>query len=309
MTPIELHPEGLLDRALHGGLGAEEREVLGAHVNACPACAVHLRARELFQYELAERDEDSASDLLAVNRAMSAVRADGETPLSRRGRMRWPIRVMMAALVLGGFVAGAYYARGHRSSSAPTGKPAGIATAGGLGPRTSPATVATAAQPAEVERASSGPVTNAPGLSSSAAQPHLRTKPGAAMPVASDSADALFARANQLRRNGRDSEAMTVYRELQRAFPDSREAKLSQATLARLQLEHGQAAEALSGFDSYLKSGASGSMTEDALVGRAMALMKLSQRDEERATWQELLVRFPNSIHASRARARLGELR
>jgi TolA-binding protein len=40
-----------------------------------------------------------------------------------------------------------------------------------------------------------------------------------------------------------------------------------------------------------------------------MALMKLNQRDQERATWQELLARFPNSIHASRARSRLGELR
>jgi TolA-binding protein len=138
---------------------------------------------------------------------------------------------------------------------------------------------------------------------------HPRAKPNAGKALPSDGPEELFARANQLRRSGRDSEAMTLYRELQRAYPDSREARLSQATLARLLLEHGQASEALSGFDSYLKSGDTGAMTEDALVGRAMALMKLNQRDQERATWQELLARFPNSIHASRARARLGELR
>jgi TolA-binding protein len=302
MTAIELHPEVQLDRARHGQLAAGEREVLDAHVATCPACALHVGAPELFRLELGERDGDAALDLVVIDRAIAAIRAEGDQALSRRGRPgRWSVRLMMAALVLGGIAAGAYYAPRYRPPVSSTGQPAGIATPEETGPRTGPGRAETASQPEEVQQAASQPSATAPT--------HPRARPGGAKAAPSDGPEELFARANQLRRSGRDSESMALYRELQRAFPESREAKLSQATLARLLLEHGQASEALSGFDSYLKSGDTGVMTEDALVGRAMALMKLNQRDQERATWQNLLARFPNSIHASRARARLGELR
>jgi TolA-binding protein len=308
MTPIELHPEVLLDGALHAELDAEERKVLGAHVSECPACAMHLGAHQLFRHELGEGDEDPALNLAAADRAIAAVRAAQDHLLLRRGRARWSTRVMLAALVLGGIAVGAYFAPRHRPSVTVIDQPAGIPLPADSGSRTGPNGAATAVPAAEVGRTASGPEAAAPERSSTPAQTVSRVRPGA-KPVPSDSAEVLFARANQLRRDRRDSEAMTLYRQLQRAFPDSREAKLSQATLATLLLEHGQATEALSGFDSYLRSGDTGAMTEDALVGRARALMKLDRRDQERATWQELLARFPNSIHTSRARTRLGELR
>jgi TolA-binding protein len=135
------------------------------------------------------------------------------------------------------------------------------------------------------------------------------SKPGEPKAISALTAEELFARANQARRSGRDESAMALYRELQRLYPASPEAELSKATLARLLLDHGQAEQALHGFDAYLGSGRTGAMSEDALVGRAGALMQLNRRSEERATWQELLRRYPTSIHASRARARLGELR
>ena len=49
-------------------------------------------------------------------------------------------------------------------------------------------------------------------------------------------------------------------------------------------------------------------VTEEALVGRANALQKMGKRDEERAAWLLLLSKYPNSIHAGRAKARVAEL-
>jgi TolA-binding protein len=307
MTVVDLHPETLLDRALSGELEAEERTVLDAHLVTCPACAVHLEARTLFRTELDERDGDAALDLASIDRAMVAAGAEAVQPLVYR--RRWSVRLFMAALVLGGIAAGAHYGTRPRSTVSFTSQPAGIPSEEATGRRTGLEQAQTAEQPAEGTQGGSQPETAAAGPSSAGSPMRARGKPATGKAILSEGPDELFARANQLRRSGRDSEAMALYRELQRAYPDSRQARLSQATLARLQLDHGQASEALSGFDSYLKSGDTGAMTEDALVGRAMALMKLNQRDQERATWQELLARFPNSIHASRARARLGELR
>ncbi len=308
MTLVDLHPEALLDRALHGELDAGESAALDAHLAGCAACALHLDARTLFRDELAERDGDAARNLESIDQAMTAVRAQAAEPLVYR--RRWSVRFFMAALVLGGIAAGAYYGPRLRPAAISTGQPAGVPSQGNdTGRRTGPDQPQMADQPAENEQRVSLPETALAGSASAASAMHPRAKPSASRATTTGGAQELFARANQLRRSGRDSEAMALYRELQHAFPDSREAKISQATLARLLLEHGQASEALSGFDSYLKSGDTAAMTEDALVGRAMALMKLQQRDQERATWQELLARFPNSIHASRARARLGELR
>jgi TolA-binding protein len=311
MTTIELHPEHLLGRVAE--LEAEERASLDRHVAACPACALHLRARELMGDDLRPRQTDAALDLAAIDRAMALVQSERDDASRHHGSSRWSVRVLMAALVLGGVAAGARYTHRHEPAASPSAGRVELGAPGDVGPRTTRGGPRVATQPAEAletRETPANPVPPDPVPRSPASQPlPPRAKAVGPKALPSESAEELFARANQLRRGGRDAEAMAAYRELQRAFPNSREGKLSQATLARLELEHGRAAEALSGFDSYLKSGDTGAMTEDALVGRAVALQKLDRRDEERATWQELLARFPNSIHRSRARARLGELR
>jgi tetratricopeptide (TPR) repeat protein len=119
-------------------------------------------------------------------------------------------------------------------------------------------------------------------------------------------AAALFASANEARRTGRTREALRMYRELERRYPDSPEAKLSHAIVGRMLLDEDPNA-ALGEFDRYLGEG-KGTLSEEALVGRALSLQKLGRDAEERAAWEALLRTYPNSIHAARARARLAAL-
>jgi len=117
----------------------------------------------------------------------------------------------------------------------------------------------------------------------------------------------LFHAANQARREGDASRAIELYRGLQSRFPGSDEARLSRATLAQLMLDRGDATSALEGFDQYLSQGGA-LLGEEALVGRALSLSKLGDRDREITAWREVLRRFPGSVHARLARSRLGAL-
>jgi len=116
----------------------------------------------------------------------------------------------------------------------------------------------------------------------------------------------LFEEARELRRRGAVDAATGVYRSLQRAFPESQEARLSYALLGRLFLERKQAEQALVQFDNYLAR--PGAVAEDALAGRAVAFEHLNRRADEAAAWKTLLSRYPQSIYAGQARSRIREL-
>ncbi len=121
------------------------------------------------------------------------------------------------------------------------------------------------------------------------------------------SATELFARANDERRKARDGEAIDDYRALQSRYPNSPEARASCVALGRLLLDKkGDYAGALAQFDRYLAS--SGTLREEALIGRALALGHLGRSDDERRAWKLLLDDYPDSIYASQARARLDAL-
>jgi TolA-binding protein len=117
----------------------------------------------------------------------------------------------------------------------------------------------------------------------------------------------LFSQANEARRRGDLDRAVAMYRDLERRFPDAEEAKVARATVGRLLLERGDAESALDRFDAYL-SKSRGVLTEDAMVGRAESLRRLGRARDEAAAWNALLAKYPESAHASRARARLAEL-
>jgi TolA-binding protein len=315
MTPFDGHPEALLEQQMRGQLDAAGRSELGEHLVECPACTLHLSARAWFAPELEDRAGDAERNLTAIERA---IRVAGERrPMAARLRRgSWSMKAALAALVVGGIAAGAYYA-GERTRSREVPSTSPLPSLVPVVAASPPATLTRAAESARNETVEQNPpnvAVKAPATPKAARAPERSAgsvvpKVSGPEPTLAPAAEELFAHANQARRGGRDQEAMALYRELQRAYPDSREAELSKATLARLLLDHGQAEQALSGFDAYLGSGRTGAMSEDALVGRAGALMRLSRRNEERATWQELLRRYPTSIHASRARVRLGELR
>ena len=132
-------------------------------------------------------------------------------------------------------------------------------------------------------------------------------KPGPTRP--SLGPDELFAEANAARRAHDYDDAIKLYQRLQREHRGSREAQVSHVALGRLLLdERNKPRKALAQFDAYLSKSKKGSLAEEASVGRALALRELGRADAEREAWQQVLDRFPRTVHASKARARLEAL-
>jgi tetratricopeptide (TPR) repeat protein len=131
--------------------------------------------------------------------------------------------------------------------------------------------------------------------------------PIVARPIAdSASPGALFTRANAARRRGNINQAAKLYLQLQAQYPQAAEAVLSSVLLARIELGHGASSAALKQFDQYLRFAPGGSLAQEALQGRAQALGQLGRRDDQAATYRELLRRFPESVYAPVAREHLG---
>jgi TolA-binding protein len=117
----------------------------------------------------------------------------------------------------------------------------------------------------------------------------------------------LFRDANQARRAGDFELARSLYAELQATHPRTDEASVSHVSLGKLLLAGGRAREADQQFRSYLATGRK-NLEEEALLGRADALLRLGESGEERRAWEVLLKSHPSSVYAARARQRLGEL-
>ena len=129
------------------------------------------------------------------------------------------------------------------------------------------------------------------------------------MPPPRPAADELFAEANRARRAGDYPLALRRYADLRRAYPGSREELTARVVAGDLLLAEGPTRDALASLDSYLATSPTGTLAEEALVGRASALMRLGRRDEEREAWTRLAARAPDSVQGERARRRLVELR
>ena len=65
------HPQGLLDRAIRGELGANERAVLERHLADCPMCAVELDGARVFCASVAPGRQDEALYRRAIDGAMA----------------------------------------------------------------------------------------------------------------------------------------------------------------------------------------------------------------------------------------------
>lgn len=232
--------------------------------------------------------EDRLRNELAVSRAMSSL---GGGARRRAPRSVW---LLAAAAVLVASVAGAgYWRRLHPSSSALLGNaivPVAPADHAAEAPTSSPV-------------AGLGAPTEAVDPSPLPDRSKGRTPPSADV---RETAAQLFAEANDLRRTGNDSQAISTYRKVERLFPGSPEGEQSYATLGSLLMEHGSPQEALGQFDHYIERG--GPLLVDVLVGKAGALQRLGRAADERRTWETLLERFPKSVHAARAKTRLAEL-
>ncbi len=119
----------------------------------------------------------------------------------------------------------------------------------------------------------------------------------------------LLREAGDRRREGDAERALRLYRRLQQDFPDSSEAVVSSVAIGGLLLDRKAPRFALAQFDAYLGSSRSGSLIPEALYGRGRALAALGDRQEERQSWERLLVNFPDSAYAPLARRRLADLK
>jgi TolA-binding protein len=316
MNVVELHPEELLDRHAEGSLTEVERARLGAHVATCAACRFELAARRDFA-GVAVALPRSALVIDPYADTRKAAPSGRSAPVASRGKKKRAIVLvaLAAALVAGGSLAAIAVRVLARSEMSPATQAAvnmaGPAAAGGT-PKGAPPLEAPRVQSAGPETASVTvklddlplAVTAATAVPSAAPSEAIRAERGGPSPSA---AAALFREANDARRDGDGTRAIALYRRLEAQHPSSEEARLSYATLGRLLLDRGDARSALEGFDEYLSHG-SAALGEEALVGRALSLQKLGSRDAEIAAWQEILRRFPKSVHARLARSRLSAL-
>lgn len=291
MKVIDLHPEELIDKMRAGTLTADERERLDKHLATSSQSRFLIAVTNDFEEDEAERTPNPKSITAALG-ALQPV----ERPAERGAGRRLRALLLVAAVLVGG-VAVAAAATGVFSEEKPA----------------PPEESTPPAAPAETEesplRGQAGPAPSesepeeevAPLPEPSAAPP----APSAVAPKAPTAAQ-LFSRANQARRSGDTKRAIALYRELQTRHPKSEEAKTASIVLGSLLMED-KPEGALEEYDRYLGKKPSAA-SEEALVGRAQSLERLGRKPEARAAWQELLSRYPNSVHAGRARARIQAL-
>ncbi len=345
MTVVDLHPEDLLDKDSRDELTDDELVRLEAHVGRCAACRAERVLRLDFAAELDGDDRPSAildlvhgalkgagadarakSDLAASaarTGAEPAVEDDAKVatiPGLRRRTRRATVVLFVAAAILAAGAAGAaslsstvwLRLRGtpqeatHVEPNAVLPSPTTLATA----PHAVPSALASAAALPTTEPvlAEVAPAPRAPIHAIVFTPPPSASLPAGAAPSPSpspSSASAMFDAANAARRSGDTAGALALYDGLERQYPASREARLANATTARLLLDQGNAAGAVNRFDAYLASGAS-ELREEAMAGRATALERLGRDEEEARAWALLLATYPRTPYAAHARARVG---
>jgi len=301
---VDVHPEDLLDRMRLGVLTGDERQRLDEHMQFCEACRFESRACEDFARERAQEVCSAQVVSRIVDGAID--QASGPAPVRwvvEGKRRRWRAWGLGLAIGFAATAAVAGYLSARRIW-APARPDVAAVVSEGNGPA--------AHRKAAAARAEAEPIDlddldlevgSEKGTSSTDPS---RARAGAAPVTAAD----LFARANDARRHGELSDAVGLYRQLQQRFPGSREEVMARVALARLmldRLEDPQGALAL--FDRYLGANPNGTLALEARLGKALALMRLGRRAEERQAWQKLLSAHPNSIYADRAERRLAELR
>ena len=286
------HPEELLDRAGRGGLDADEQAALQRHLEACSVCALQLALSSRFERELAPQARDAVLSERAVEGALR--RLHEAPPIDRvRRSARWS-RWAAAALLVFGVTAAAAVIKRRIAPRPAIPSPASV-------PVEAPTRIAPIPPPEHREDPAPAEAPAIPEAPLPRAAPPAR---GAGHPAIT--AEALFERAEKLRREGRADAAIATYRRLQAGFPATAEARLSFALAGTLLLERGRPADALAQFDRHLSTG--GDVGEEALAGRATALEQLHRTSEAIAAWKSLLARYPRSVYAGRARARLDQL-
>jgi hypothetical protein len=324
MTGVRQCPEDLRALARDGSPGFRNDPEVTNHLKQCRNCRREWAMGRAFELEFSECTDVEGLAARVAGRVISQLARDASGALPSRERPGEPkgesrlrtlpvlprrasrplVYLLAAALVLASITAFAtMQPMAHKlwRSLLPDYGPAPVASVEKGSPH--PFAVAEAAPLATVA-GEEAPVEVPREVPTGSPQP--------APPVAHKTADTtptaheLFAFANLARHDNNVGQASALYRELQRRYPASTEALVSRVSLGRLLLDRlHDPAGALAQFDRYLSERAPDSLAEEALFGRASALAALGRPDPERETWRTLLARYPNSIYADRAHARL----
>jgi TolA-binding protein len=285
-------PEDLLGLRRAGQLDPGQARLLDEHLQSCADCALDESLHESFE----KGGPAQVMDDQLIARAVDATLLQRRR---RRTRRSWILAVgISAGLIMATGLASAaawFYGRATTTRSVSQTAPAPTMLAP-QAPSAMPELAPPEPTPAEQPRPPS-------------ARPRVHRRPMVLdEPAAAPALDvkALFAAANEARRAGQPDRAGELYMELQRRFPESREAQLSLVSFGRILLDRGRAGEALAQFERHLRSSPAGVLAAEALYGQARALTHLHREAEARRCWTDLLARFPDSIYADVARSQLG---
>jgi TolA-binding protein len=324
MNIVDLHPEDLIDKLESGSLSSEEKRRLEAHLHGCVECRFEISVRS-----------DLADEALAPRERPAGPLAPRTAPRPSTTRRTLPPRralfipAVAAALIAGGALAAVVSEVVRARTDEPTlhrleaprravveATATGVAVraespAASLEPVAEPPPTSDAVRAVEERHVAAAAPAAAPAARGATAFASTRRTNKIPEPPIAEAeprtAASLFGAANRARRYGDTAQAMALYHALQASFPASEEARLSRATLATLELDRGDPGAALDGFDRYIEQGGS-ALSVEALVGRAAALSKLGKASEELASWKEIARRFPGTVHAKRAAARIAVL-
>jgi TolA-binding protein len=305
MSVVDLHPENLLDKEIRGELDASERQRLEAHLAQCATCRLERQLRADFALELSR--DSVPPEIADLVDSLAKRKVEPPVPVLAPSRARRTRIVLVAAAAMLTVVAGAFASTetgrrvigpllGREAATRPYGEATSVTAAPvARPPRVQPpATASSLASPAEVDPPAAPQVTLTSVTS-------VQAVPSAGPP---DGPAPLFGAETEARRRGDTARVLELHAELVARYPQSREAQVSRMMVARLLLDRGDAAGALSGFDAYLRAG-SGELREDALAGRATALDRLGRTDDARRAWAALLDQYPNSAYGAHARSRV----
>lgn len=298
----------LVARAQRGPLSAPERAALMAHLSSCESCRlVQQVASDFAEMRAVDRGDEIRLEEMAL---VARRAARGGARVVRPNRRRWYARAAAAAagliLIAGSASATAWlWPRLAARSSAPSPS------------RVEPAHRALSRSPVprDVTPAPSdeSPTPEPAGAVSARERLTVRADARAMMrprerPAIRTTAGELLRQARDAKTDGRGSQAIALYRRLQKDFPASSEALVASVPLGRLLLDRASARAALAEFDRYLGGASGGALVPEALYGRAQAQARLGERVAELASWQRLLSAYPDSPYGALARRRLSEL-
>ena len=293
-------PEDLLGLRRVGQLDAVQERQLDEHLRCCADCALDEGLHESFE----KAGRPRAFDEMILARVVDRTMLKRPRPRSRR---TWSLAAGIAAglLLAAGLASAAVWL--YDQTKSPASPAAGMALAPPAlsqpapplaDPDTTPAPEVAPSEPTSAE-----PPQPQPARLRAHRRPRVLDEASAAPAL---DLKAIFAAANEARRAGQLEHAGALYAELQRRFPESREARLSLVSYGRILLDRGRAAEALAQFQRHLQAEGGGVLAAEALYGQARALTRLHREAEARRCWADLLARFPDSIFADVARSQLG---